>query len=93
MNATELSIKKSELIQNGHSFPIKSVIKYQENLILKFDQQLIGDAVLQIEFLGRLNDKMKGFYRSKYCTPAGKERYAAVTQFAATDARRCFPCW
>jgi len=24
---------------------------------------------------------MKGFYRSKYTTPDGKDRYAAVTQF------------
>lgn len=36
---------------------------------------------------------MKGFYRSKYINTSGEERYAAVTQFEATDARRCFPCW
>jgi aminopeptidase N len=23
----------------------------------------------------------------------GEDRYAAVTQFEAADARRCFPCW
>lgn len=36
---------------------------------------------------------MKGFYRSKYFTASGEERHAGVTQFEATDARRCFPCW
>jgi puromycin-sensitive aminopeptidase len=35
----------------------------------------------------------KGFYRSKYTTKSGEDRYAGVTQFEATDARRCFPCW
>lgn len=52
-----------------------------------------GDATLYCEFNGEINDKMKGLYRSKYLTPGGEERYAAVTQFEATDARRCFPCW
>lgn len=36
---------------------------------------------------------MKGLYRSKYTSPSGEEKFAAVTQFEATDARRCFPCW
>uniref|UniRef100_A0A672SI51 Aminopeptidase n=1 Tax=Sinocyclocheilus grahami TaxID=75366 RepID=A0A672SI51_SINGR len=52
-----------------------------------------GSGSLKIDFVGELNDKMKGFYRSKYMTPSGENRYAAVTQFEATDARRAFPCW
>ncbi len=49
-------------------------------------------AKLVCDFVGELNDKMKGFYRSKY-VHEGETRYAATTQFEATDARRCFPCW
>uniref|UniRef100_A0A9J8AWF0 Aminopeptidase n=1 Tax=Cyprinus carpio carpio TaxID=630221 RepID=A0A9J8AWF0_CYPCA len=52
-----------------------------------------GSGLLKIDFVGELNDKMKGFYRSKYTIPSGEIRYAAVTQFEATDARRAFPCW
>ncbi|PIO38912.1 hypothetical protein AB205_0151840 [Aquarana catesbeiana] len=52
-----------------------------------------GTGMLKIDFVGELNDKMKGFYRSKYNTASGEVRYAAVTQFEATDARRAFPCW
>jgi len=33
-----------------------------------------------MSFVGELNNKMKGFYRSKY-TINGEERYGAVTQF------------
>lgn len=34
----------------------------------------------------------RGFYRSKYIIN-GESRYAAVTQFESTYARRAFPCW
>ena len=37
--------------------------------------------MLKLVFTGELNDKMKGFYRSKYTGPDGKDRYGAVTQF------------
>jgi hypothetical protein len=42
---------------------------------------ITGTGTLKIDFVGELNDKMKGFYRSRYTTPAGEVRYAAVTQF------------
>lgn len=66
-----------------------------ETASLHFDKDLPADSVasLNMTFAGELNDKMKGFYRSKYFTQSGEERYAGVTQFEATDARRCFPCW
>ncbi len=57
------------------------------------DSLALGTGRLLIEFTGLLNDKLKGFYRSKYIHPSGEERYAATTQFEAADARRCFPCW
>ncbi len=37
--------------------------------------------MLKLSFTGELNDKMKGFYRSKYTGPDGEDRFAAVTQF------------
>jgi len=40
-----------------------------------------GTGKISVTFTGELNDKMKGFYRSKYNNPDGEERYAAVTQF------------
>jgi puromycin-sensitive aminopeptidase len=51
-----------------------------------------GKYKLNIVFKGILNDKMRGFYRSKYFVD-GKEHHMATTQFEATDARRAFPCF
>nr|XP_047138134.1 puromycin-sensitive aminopeptidase-like isoform X2 [Hydra vulgaris] len=65
-----------------------------ETVILHFPQALpIGLGNLSISFLGTLNDKMKGFYRSKYKSKSGEDKYCAVTQFEPTDARLAFPCW
>ena len=50
-------------------------------------------AYLEIDYKGVLNDKMAGFYRSKYKTADGQEKYLVTTQFEATDARRAVPCW
>src|SRR3990167_3573898 len=51
-----------------------------------------GKNKLTIVFKGILNDKMRGFYRSRYYID-GKEHHMATTQFEATDARRAFPCF
>ena len=53
-----------------------------ETLTLTFPQPLpLGKASVCVKYKGLLNDKMKGFYRSKYTTPSGEERFGAVTQF------------
>lgn len=54
----------------------------QETATLKFPKVLDAgsDGRLHLEFIGNLNDKMKGFYRSKYYTPSGEERFGGVTQ-------------
>ena len=50
-----------------------------------------GKIRLIIDYQGLINDKMAGFYRSKY-TFEGQTRFIAVTQFEESDARRAFPC-
>ena len=48
--------------------------------------------LLKIDYVGSINDKMAGFYRSSYeCD--GVTKYLGVTQFEPTDARKAFPCW
>jgi len=52
-----------------------------------------GGWRLHLAFTGVLNDKLRGFYRSRYTDVDGVEHVLAATQFEATDARRAFPCW
>eukprot|EP01133_Synstelium_polycarpum_P017753 gene17753-21173_t len=49
-------------------------------------------AVLRINYTGILNDKLKGFYRSKF-TVDGVDKWIATTQFEPTEARFAFPCF
>ena len=51
-----------------------------------------GKHRLTLVFRGILNDKMRGFYRSRYSI-GDQEYHMATTQFEATDARRAFPCF
>src|SRR3989339_376856 len=63
--------------------------KKQETVKLIFAKPIhAGKLELKLKFKGILNDKMRGFYRSKY-----GDRHLAVTQFESTDARRAFPCF
>lgn len=52
-----------------------------------------GPAHLSVRFDGTLNDKLRGFYRSRFDGPDSTSHTIATTQFEATDARRAFPCW
>ena len=40
-----------------------------------------GRGFLSMDFTGQLNDKLKGFYRSKYTGEDGSEKFCAATHF------------
>lgn len=94
LNCADIAVQEvtfsGESVQKGEI----SYDKEEELVTFTFPSELqLGSGVVSVKFTGELNDKMKGFYRSKYTTPAGEDRFGAVTQFEATDARRAFPCW
>ncbi|XP_040290867.1 puromycin-sensitive aminopeptidase [Bufo bufo] len=97
MNCADIDIITASYAPEGDEEVHATGFNYQnedEKVTLSFPSTLQkGTGMLKIDFVGELNDKMKGFYRSKYSLAAGEVRYAAVTQFEATDARRAFPCW
>lgn len=77
---------------------IKDFTKLQKTRFTFSDEALLSlkkgeKAKLLINYGGYLNDKMCGFYRSKYEDDKGDVKYQFVTQFEATDARKAFPCY
>ncbi len=93
LNSAELKIKDCHIILNKKTIQPKIRLDAKnEELILSLPEKISGKAVLLIDFVGTLNDKLVGFYRSKY-EYKGKEKLLATTQFEAADARRTFPCW
>uniref|UniRef100_A0A3B3S1X4 Aminopeptidase n=1 Tax=Paramormyrops kingsleyae TaxID=1676925 RepID=A0A3B3S1X4_9TELE len=97
MNCADIDIITASFSPEGGEEISATGFNYQnedEKVTLSFPSALQkGSGILRIDYVGELNDKMKGFYRSKYTAPSGEVRFAAVTQFEATDARRAFPCW
>ena len=93
MNCAELKIQ-SCIVKSGGQI-IKSSPKTnekKEELEIKLGEKIRGSCTVHLEFEGILNDRLLGFYRSKY-QQNGKTKYLATTQFEAADARRAFPCW
>ena len=93
MHCAELKIK-SCIVKSGNAI-ISSTPKTnekKEELSIKLGEKIKGTITISLEFQGILNDRLLGFYRSKY-QQNGKTKYLATTQFEAADARRAFPCW
>ncbi len=63
----------------------------KEKVVIFLPEPLSGTLNLEISYRGIINDRMAGFYRSRY-TSRDRIRYIAVTQFEESDARRAFPC-
>ena len=96
LNAAELAIQVASVqLADGAVVPGSAALdEAGERARLLFPSPIpVGEHRLTISFTGMLNDRLHGFYRSTYKDPAGCSHTIAATQFEATDARRCFPCW
>ena len=90
LHSKELEI---ETVRVGEVFGKISYNEAAETATFTFPKPIPkGKKKMTIVFKGLLNDKMRGFYRSKYSVK-DKEYHMATTQFEATDARRAFPCF
>ena len=89
LNARELEVE--ECLINGKNVTFE-VSQEAQQLTLRSEKELKGKTTITVIYRGIINDKLAGFYRSKFVVD-GKEEYAAVTQFQESDARRAFPCF
>ena len=96
LNAVDLAIS-SAILEGASSMRLEATIAREDSTQrcqLTFPQSIPpGEWRLHLTFQGKLNDQLRGFYRSTYKDHAGAMHTMAATQFEATDARRAFPCW
>lgn len=97
LNCKDLVLGKAWLIGDDGTRNEATAIELddlRERATLSFERTVpTGDAVLQIQFTGILNDKLRGFYASTYVAENGSTKTIATTQMQSTDARTAFPCW
>ncbi len=96
LNILELTIRQCRLIADGADAGVEcpfATEPEEERLTIRLPSPLSGRFQLRIDYDGQINDKMAGFYRSRYADAAGNARHIAITQFQESDARRAFPCF
>ncbi len=65
-----------------------------ERIVLHVPQTLQpGPVSIDLAFSGAFNESLVGPYLSTFDDDTGETRVLATTQFQATHARKCFPCW
>jgi len=89
VSARQLTLGTALLRTGGDSMPVRfetDDAKGAARVVLPRSVPA-GAATLQITFEGTFNPRLAGLYRVK-----SRDRWYAVTQFEAVDARRAFPC-
>ncbi|HET9060252.1 MAG TPA: M1 family metallopeptidase [Acidimicrobiales bacterium] len=95
VNAAELEISHATLRRDGRE--VTAEVSYREDeeqaVFTPVEPLATGPWDLHMRFTGKLNDLLRGFYRSTFRREDGTKAQIATTQFESTDARRAFPCW
>lgn len=98
LHSVDLTITSAVLKQGKEEWSTENIVIDKANEICKFVfangtlAKAGSNPTLSVKFKGTIEDKLVGLYRSSYFVN-GEKRFMATTQFEATDARRCFPCW
>jgi puromycin-sensitive aminopeptidase len=97
LNAADLAITTAALEDAaGQQRPVAAVTLHEAQERVQLDLGAVvppGAYRVHLAFVGTLNDKLHGFYRSTFRDAQGTTHVIATTQFETTDARRAFPCF
>lgn len=92
LDAKELAVWNCRVLNNDQFEECRFLMDPpKEMLHIDFPEKMHGAITVKIDYQGKINDLMAGFYRSRY-VEAGADKYIAVTQFQESDARRVMPC-
>ncbi len=93
LNSKEIEVKGASVRCRGrdHKAMVSHITKRQ-HIRLSLDRKVSGECTIDIDFVGTNNDKMYGFYRSRYKYNS-TQGYLLTTQFEPVDARAAFPCF
>jgi len=92
LNANDLAFWSCKVKSNGDYVDCSFSIDPKAEEVAINLPGMMDIIELKIDYVGRINSLLVGFYRSKY-EFEGKEKYVAVTQFGESHARRAFPCF
>ncbi len=94
LNSEGLEIRTAAVSNNGLTQqPRIEVDDEQGQIALRITDTLTpGETTIELHFSGQFNDQLVGLYASTF-EKEGEALKLATTQFEATHARKCFPCW
>lgn len=93
LNAKDLAFWSCKVSMEGEFVDCPFYVDSRKGeVVVHLPREMGGRLTLKITYVGEINDRMAGFYRSRY-GPEGRTKYCAVTQFQESDARMAFPCF
>lgn len=99
LNSNELKIVKTKVYDSSGKNEISTlgqpILNKETETLTVFLEKFVKNEliILEIDYTGKLNEEMIGFYRSYYKDDANNIHWLATTQFQATHARNAFPCF
>lgn len=94
-----LNITETRLTKESEEIPLEAAFEYSPNeyyVIVpeaKSNPLPVGKYHIFLEFKGRLDRDILGFYNSSYISQDGQVHKIATSKFQPTYARRAFPCF